>query len=225
LGVIGYLIAGVVAAYLVGSVPFAYLAGRVLRGVDVRAIGSGNVGGTNVMRVAGKGWGALVIALDLGKGLAGAGLIGGLFYRDGMPVSAELFRVICGAMAVVGHNWPAWLGFRGGKGVATSVGVFFAVTPIPAACALGTWCVVLAVSRIVSISSMVAALSLTGWNLLFRRPVEYTVAGAALAVLIVVQHRSNIRRLLSGSESKMLGPRLTSGPESRSSDPESSSAE
>jgi glycerol-3-phosphate acyltransferase PlsY len=211
--VIEYLIAGVVASYLVGSVPFALFAGLLLRGVDVRTIGSGNVGGTNVMRVAGKGWGALVIALDLGKGLAGAGLIGGLLYRDAMPVSPELFRVICGAMAVVGHNWPVWLGFRGGKGVATSVGVFFAVTPIPAACALGTWFVVLWLSRIVSISSMIAALSLTGWNLLFGRPVEYTIAGAALALLIVVQHRSNIRRLLRGSEHKLFARKPGSGPE------------
>jgi len=198
--VIGYLVGGIVAAYLVGSLPFAYVAGLWLRGVDVRTVGSGNVGGTNVMRVAGKAWGALVIALDLGKGVCAAGLIGGVFYRDGMPVSAELFRVICGAAAVLGHNWPVWLGFHGGKGVATSVGVFFAVTPIPAACALGTWFVMVGLTRIVSISSMVASLSLTGWNVLFGRPIEYTIAGAVLAVLIVVRHRSNIKRLLKGAE-------------------------
>ncbi len=209
-----YLTAGVVAAYLVGSVPFGYVAGRMLRGVDIRAIGSGNVGGTNVMRAAGKGWGAAVIALDLGKGLVAAGLVGGLLYREGMPVSGEFFRVICGAMAVAGHNWPVWLGFHGGKGVATSVGVFFAVTPIPAACALGVWFVMLAITRLVSISSMVAALSLTGWNLLFRRPVEYTIAGAALAVLIVVMHRANIGRLLRGAELRPFGQNDSTGQES-----------
>jgi glycerol-3-phosphate acyltransferase PlsY len=90
--VIGYLIGGGVAAYLVGSVPFAYIVGRLVRGVDVRRIGSGNVGGTNVMRAAGRAWGALVIALDLGKGACAAGLIGGLFYREGTALSAEVFR-------------------------------------------------------------------------------------------------------------------------------------
>jgi glycerol-3-phosphate acyltransferase PlsY len=202
---IGLFIVGIVAAYLVGSVPVAYIAGRVLRRVDIRTIGSGNVGGTNVMRLAGKGWGALVIALDLGKGLAGAGLVPWLLYREGMPVGLATFGVICGVMAVAGHNWPVWLGFRGGKGVATSVGVFFALTPLPAACALGVWFVVLGLTRIVSISSMVAALSLTGWNLLFRSRLEYTILGVALAVLIVVMHRSNIGRLLRGTEPKTLG--------------------
>jgi len=202
---IGLLIAGVLGAYLVGSVPFAYLAGRLLRGVDVRTVGSGNVGGTNVGRVAGKGWAAVVVALDIGKGLVAAGVIAALLYRDGMPVSAEVFGIACGAAAVAGHNWPVWLGFRGGKGVATSVGVFFALTPVSAACALGVWFVMAGLTRIVSISSMVAAVSLTGWNLLFGRPLAYTIACAVLAVLIVVMHRSNIRRLLTGSEPKTFG--------------------
>ena len=200
---IGYLIGGIVAAYVVGSVPFAYVAVKVLKGTDIRTLGSGNVGGTNVARAAGKAWGAAVIALDIAKGFVAAGPVAGLFFRQAMPVSAEVFGVICGAAAVAGHNWPVWLGFRGGKGVATSVGVFFALTPIPAACALGTWGVVLALTRIVSISSMVAALSLTGWNVLFKQPVAYIVAGAVLAVLIVVMHRANIRRLLRGTELKL----------------------
>ena len=200
---IGYLIGGIVAAYVAGSVPFAYVAVKLLRGTDIRTLGSGNVGGTNVARAAGKAWGAVVIALDIAKGLAAAGPIAGVFFREAMPVSPEVFRVICGAAAIAGHNWPVWLGFRGGKGVATSVGVFFALTPIPAACALGTWGVLLALTRIVSISSMIAALSLTGWNVLFHRPVAYTIAGAVLAVLIVVMHRANIRRLLSRTELKM----------------------
>lgn len=201
--VIGYLAAGVVASYLLGSVPFAYVMGKLLVGVDVRKIGSGNVGGTNLMRAAGKAWGALVIALDLGKGVCAAGLIAWLLYRDGMPVGREWFGVICGAMAVVGHNWPVWLRFHGGKGVATSVGVFFALTPLAGACALGVWFVVLAATRIVSISSMIASLSLTGWNLLFRSAWAYTIAGVVLALLIVVMHRSNIRRLLAGTEAKL----------------------
>ncbi len=212
---IALFIIGIIASYLVGSVPFAFMAGKVLRGIDIRTVGSGNVGGTNVSRVAGKAWGAAVIALDLGKGLAAAGLIGGLLFRDAMPVGPELFRILCGAAAIAGHNWPLWLGFRGGKGVATSVGVFFALTPVPAACALATWFVVLGLTRIVSISSMVAALSLTGWNLLFRRPMEYTIAGAVLAVLIVVMHRSNIRRLLSRSEPRSLGRPGPGGPEAQ----------
>jgi len=200
---IAYLAAGIVASYLVGSVPFAYVFGRLLRGVDVRRVGSGNVGGTNLMRAAGKRWGALVIALDLGKGACGAGLIAWLFYRNGMPVGYEVFGVICGAMAVVGHNWPVWLRFHGGKGVAASVGVFFALTPLAAACALGVWFVVLALTRIVSISSMVASLSLTGWNLLFGSARAYMIAGLVLALLIVVMHRSNLVRLLRGTELKV----------------------
>ncbi len=198
------------AAYAVGAIPFAFLLAR-LRGVDIRKVGSGNVGATNVFRSVSKPLGLLTFLFDALKGFAAA--YGAPRVADvlGAPPPAAL-GLAAGAAAVVGHTWPVWLRFRGGKGVATGAGVLLAVSPGSVALALVAWMLIFGASRYVSLASIGAALvaAAAGWG--FHRGERLRpIALTALAILVVVRHRSNIRRLLAGDESK-LAPRRRPSP-------------
>ncbi|BAS27072.1 glycerol-3-phosphate 1-O-acyltransferase PlsY [Limnochorda pilosa] len=196
----GLLWAGLlVGSYLVGSIPFALIMGKVLRGVDVRHGGSGNVGSTNLLRLAGWLPAALAFSLDLLKGtlpaLAGAWLAG--------PVGG----LMAGLAAVAGHNWSVYLRGRGGKGVATSLGVLLAVAPVAALVAVALFLLVVVLTRYVSLGSITASLSVpvalwllgAGW---------YEVGlGGLLTALLVLRHRPNIARLLAGTENRFRSPR------------------
>jgi glycerol-3-phosphate acyltransferase PlsY len=205
---------GLLAAYLLGSVPFGYLVGR-LRGVDVRATGSGNIGATNVARACGRPWGVAVFILDAAKGYAAAGPLAWLVLNLMVGAPEEsLLRSALGplyALAVcAGHNWTVFLNFRGGRGVATAAGALVALAPIPAVAGLAVWAVLAAVFRYVSLASMVAAVATAGLcaglaacngKLAETWPVWGLTA--VLAALIVVRHRANIGRLLKGQEPKI----------------------
>jgi glycerol-3-phosphate acyltransferase PlsY len=190
------------AAYLVGSIPFSYLVAR-RRGVDVRAVGSGNVGATNVMRSVGRGAGLLAFALDFLKGLAGAQL--GRMIEPQGPLPA-----VCAVMAVLGHMYPVWLRFQGGKGVATGAGAFLPLAPIATAVALVVFAATLALTRYVSLGSMVGAVTLAATAALTGAPRPVWIAAAVMAALIVWKHRANIRRVAAGTESR-LGRRVPAG--------------
>lgn len=217
----------ILAAYLAGSVPFGLILAR-LRGVDIRAHGSGNIGATNVGRVLGRKWGALCFALDLLKGLLptlAAGWTLGLVRFDGAgptatSVSAGALLVWLGAMSatVVGHMFPVWLKFRGGKGVATGFGALLGVWPVLTAAALGAllvWLVCVKLTRMVGISSVLAALSLPVLVLaqppiaaalgMGEHPPVWPFAAVAcvLAAVVVVKHRSNIARTFAGTEHRV----------------------
>lgn len=197
-------------AYLVGALPFGYLVGR-LRGVNLFAVGSGNIGATNAGRVLGAKYGALVFLLDFLKGavpvaaavpLANA-LESGAATAFGSP---DVVRVGAAALAFLGHLFPVYLGFRGGKGVATGAGTVFVLVPLAAVLAIAVWAVVLFASRLVSLASLAAAAVLVVAHLLATRgpfaeaalPVTlYLLAGAAM---VFVKHRANAKRLLAGSE-------------------------
>jgi glycerol-3-phosphate acyltransferase PlsY len=185
----------VLAAYLVGSIPFSYLVAR-RRGVDVRASGSGNVGATNVMRTVGRGAGLVAFLLDFAKGLA-ASVLGRLVSPDG-PLPA-----LCAAAAVLGHMYPVWLRFRGGKGVATGAGAFLPLAPVPTAAALATFAVVLAAARYVSLASIAATLVLALVAFLLGAPAAVAQSAAGVALLIVWRHRANLRRIARGTESRL----------------------
>lgn len=192
------------AAYAVGSIPFAFLIAR-LRGVDIRKVGSGNVGATNVFRSVSKPLGLLTFLLDTVKGFVPAYGLPLAAQAAGLPAPAWL-GLAGGAAAIAGHTWPVWLRFRGGKGVATGAGVLLAVSPWSVALALAVWLLVFALSRYVSLASIAAALvaAAAGWG--FHRGERLRpVALTALAALIVVRHRSNIRRLISGDEARLSG--------------------
>jgi glycerol-3-phosphate acyltransferase PlsY len=184
----------VLLGYFAGSVPFAFLLAR-RAGVDVRVAGSGNVGAANVLRTAGPWRGILVMALDVGKGAA-AVLVANA--TSGAAVAA-----LTGAAAIVGHIYPVWLRFHGGKGVAVAAGVFTVLAPAATAMAAALFLVTVWLTRYVSLGSVAATLALppAAWLAGAPRAVVFVAAGAG--ALIVFRHRANLRRLLSGTERRM----------------------
>ena len=197
------IIAGI--AYLLGSIPFGLLVCRWVAGVDLRVVGSGNIGATNATRVVGKTWGAVVLLLDALKGLLPTLLLPRLF-----PTPTDLvehYSVLAGACAIVGHSFPIWLGFRGGKGVATSLGVAVVLAPWGTLVAFGLFAIVFAATRIVSAASLTAAIGFAVFQWFRLQPDPWsserwslTLFCLAVPLLIVVRHRSNIVRLLRGEE-------------------------
>jgi len=195
-----------VLSYLLGSLPFGLFAG-LLRGVDLRKHGSGNVGATNVVRVLGKPLGFAVFALDFLKGLVPALFFPALAIDAGSPWSRDALALCFGALAVVGHVFPVWLKFKGGKGVATSAGLCFGVAWSATLVSFAIWFLVLKGSRYVSLASLASAIAfpfvfvaIEGTGAAFGPRRIVTVALAVLALTIVYTHRSNIGRLLRGEE-------------------------
>lgn len=185
-------------AYLLGSIPFGYLIVRWQRGIDIRQTGSRSTGATNVMRNLGIPGFIATFVLDCGKGLAAVMLASRLTGNDARWVAAAAVS------AVAGHVFPVWLGFRGGKGVATGVGVFAALAPIPMALVLVFFAMLVAIWRFISLGSIVATASFPVLVYLVNKPPTPIVIGAAgAAALIIVSHRANIRRLLTGTEKKL----------------------
>ncbi len=189
-------IALVVFAYFLGSLPTAYLLVRLMTGKDVRTSGSGNVGATNALRTAGWKVGAVVTVIDLLKGAIPVWLMYRFNPESGWVAAAML-------AAVLGHCYPVWLKFKGGKGVATCFGAFLVIAPLSALAALGLWIVVLVISRWVALASMVASASFPLILKLIDRPDMVTlVSVSAAAVIIILRHSSNIRGILTGTEVK-----------------------
>lgn len=201
---IGWLLSAL-AGYLLGSVNSSIIVGKVLHGKDVREIGSGNAGATNTLRVFGKKAAILVLAGDILKGIL-ACLAGALIDRLLAGQAADNLRTgmyIAGLTVVVGHNWPLYFGFRGGKGVLTSAAVLMMFAPLPAVCCLAVFAVSVFIWKTVSLGSILAALSFPVFALLFREPVQLIVVGSLMAILILARHHGNIRRLLAGTETKI----------------------
>jgi len=193
----------ILAAYLLGSIPFGYLIVKERTGVDVRSVGSGNIGATNVLRVAGKLPAVGVLLMDMAKGLLPV-LFGRIIGAPPEVVAAVAFA------AVLGHVFPILLGFRGGKGVATAVGAFLALAPIATATSIAVFVVVVVWKRYVSLGSVVAVASFPLWAYIYGRigwmtmpRVWVCVAGAATAVIVFVRHRGNLRRIGGGTESRI----------------------
>ncbi len=183
-----------VIAYLLGSLPFALLAGR-LNGVDLRTAGSGNLGATNVFRVLGRSWGIAVMVLDIAKG-AVAVLIAEALVPSPWPLAA-------GALAILGHVFPVWTGFTGGKGVATGAGALIGLTPAAAGVMVAIWVVLVLVTRYVSVASIVAALAAAPLAWAFGAPWSYVAFVAVAALFVIWKHRENIRRLGTGTENRI----------------------
>lgn len=183
------LLPAILIGYAVGSLPIGYLVAQHARGVDLRRVGSGNVGAANVYRTSGLPMAIAVMLADAGKG-AGAVFLGG----------AGVGGVVAGVAAVVGHIYPVWLGFRGGKGVATASGVFSVLSPVPAAIAAAAFAVTVGQTRFVSLGSIVATMLLPviEWLTPGRRAVD--VGATIVAVLILFRHRSNMARLWTRTE-------------------------
>lgn len=199
-----FLVWMVPAAYLLGSVPTAVWTGRIFHGIDVREHGSGNAGATNVMRVLGVRTGVPVLLIDMLKGWMAVSL---LKLQTMIGAGEEIYMllsVLLGILAVTGHIFPVFAGFRGGKGVATISGVCFALHPAATAAALGVFILVLLLSQYVSLGSMSAGVSFPVWVIVvFQSPhISLWVFSLVAAVLLVLTHRKNIRRLMSRQENR-----------------------
>jgi glycerol-3-phosphate acyltransferase PlsY len=195
----------VVLAYLLGSIPTGYLLVKLFRHEDIRSVGSGNIGATNVLRSGGRGLGAATFALDVIKGAAAVALGAWMasILQPALPFRDA--EAIAAVSAVLGHMFPVWLHFRGGKGVATGFGVFLVAAPLAALAAIGVFAIVLILSRYVSLASILGAASFPvfAWFLVHGdKPAPYVAAQIFVASLIILKHHQNIRRLATGTESR-----------------------
>ena len=200
-------ILGGVDAYLLGSIPFGFLIART-QGVDIRQVGSGNIGATNVFRCVSKPLGIFTFVLDVAKGYAGCLLVPMMVahFMGPTPGDPLMLQLLCGLLTIVGHNWPIFLGFKGGKGIATSAGLLLALAPMGCLIALNIWVITLLATRFVSIASMLAAIGLgvVAWPLYAGpRPWWFAVALDLLALVAIWRHRGNIQRLIKGTESRI----------------------
>ena len=194
----------VLLGYLVGSIPSGFLAGRWCKGIDLRKIGSGSTGATNVLRSVGKGPALMVFLVDVGKGAAAVLLARSLSEGlVGMELMRNWLEVLAGLAALAGHIWPVWLGFKGGKAVATGFGMFLGLAwPVGLAC-FGLFMAVISIFRIVSLSSVVAAIGLPLLMLLSGGSSAYVVVSLVASLMVLWRHRSNIERLIAGTEPKI----------------------
>ena len=207
---IGLLLFIVVVSYLLGSFPTGFLVARA-RGIDIRQHGSGNIGATNVFRTLGRKWGTLVFAGDVLKGVAAVRLaiLLAQYAGEATPQVAGMVAAIC---CVVGHCFPCWLRFKGGKGIATSAGVLIGLVPLETLVILLTWLLVFYTTRYVSLASIAASIMLPVAVLVILTPHVATGSPVfyftlAMAILVVARHRANIRRLLAGEESRFVKAR------------------
>jgi glycerol-3-phosphate acyltransferase PlsY len=196
----------IAVAYLLGSIPVGYVLVRLFRHQDIRSVGSGNIGATNVLRSGGTGLGAATFILDALKGASAVyvgGLIGVLLAPDSQLRNMQALAALS---AVLGHIFPVWLRFKGGKGVATGFGVFLVAAPTSALAAIAVFSLVLLVTRYVSLASILGAASFPFFAWILARgdrPHFYTAVQFAVSLLIIAKHRQNIRRLLAGTESRL----------------------
>jgi acyl phosphate:glycerol-3-phosphate acyltransferase len=200
-----------VVSYLIGSIPTGFLWARA-RGIDIRTVGSGNIGATNVMRTLGKGPGIAVLLIDAAKGFVPVWLAPTFFafFQLGGDENSynhfiAIIHIVCCASVIAGHNWTCWLHFKGGKGIATSAGALLAFLPGPLLCALGVWGIVFGISRYVSVASIAAAIAMPIATWLIEKDSTLITFTAILGAVAIYKHKSNIQRLLAGTESRVGG--------------------
>jgi acyl phosphate:glycerol-3-phosphate acyltransferase len=195
----------IIAAYLIGSIPTSVWISKYFFGIDIRDYGSGNAGATNTFRTLGKKWGTIVMVGDVLKGVAATSLYILLPYYMHNEWQRTNFMIGLGLSAVVGHIFPIWADFRGGKGVATLFGMVIAIQPLVAACCVGVFLLVLYLTRFVSLSSIFASIAFAVFILYIFNEEEplYRIFAITVALLVVLTHQKNIGRLLRGEESKV----------------------
>ena len=188
-------------SYLLGSLPFGYIVGKLFKKIDIREFGSGNIGATNAFRILGPSLASLVVMGDIGKGILS------IYLLKYLNIDSSLILTIAGLAVICGHDWSLFLGFKGGKGIATTFGVVFALNPIISILAVMVWGVVLIISRYASLSSICAIISIFVFTILFKQPYEYIGFSAIIIILGIFNHKENIKRLKSKKERK-IGERL-----------------
>ncbi len=204
-----WIVLGIIISYLLGSIPTAYIFGRVLKGIDIRKFGSGNVGATNAMRVLGKGPGILVLLFDALKGFVAVFFFGEILSLKVGFISGELIMIFLGLACISGHNWTIFLGFKGGKGMATTLGVLIGLAvqisglKIVLGLAILIWLVVFIIIRIVSVASLISALALPVLMLAFGQSNALIALSFLLSALVILRHKTNIQRIFSGREPRI----------------------
>lgn len=204
-----WITSGIIISYLVGSIPTAYIFGRLLKGVDIRDFGSGNVGATNALRVLGRVPAVIVLLLDALKGFAAVIFIGDILTPGINGLSAEALRIILGLSCICGHNWTVFLRFKGGKGVATTLGVLAGLSlkisglKFILGITIFSWLVVFFISRIVSLASCCVAVCFPVYVFLFRQSPALKITSVILACFILLRHKSNLKKILQGKEKKL----------------------
>ncbi len=200
------LLLSLVISYIVGSIPTAYIFGKLLKGIDIREHGSGNVGATNVFRVIGKVPGIIVLIIDFLKGFLAVTIIPLVLELSypGVFRGAIYFITLIGGAVIAGHIWTIFLKFKGGKGVATTAGVMIALAPLVFLSCLIIWAVIFFIWRYVSLASIVASCALPIMALVFGRSLSFIIFCCILCAVGVYGHRSNIKRLIQGTEKKLI---------------------
>jgi glycerol-3-phosphate acyltransferase PlsY len=190
------------AAYLLGSIPVGFLAAKA-RGIDIRVVGSGNIGATNAMRALGKPAGIFVLLLDVAKGFVAVVFLPILIYKI-YPTQAIYLGIVAGIFAVLGHNYTCWLKFKGGKGIATTAGVYLALAPWAVLVALGVFVFAVLLTRYVSAGSIsaAAALPITVW-IMTPNKLFLCIVTTALGAMAIYKHKSNFQRLMAGTENRL----------------------
>lgn len=197
------IIIALFAAYILGSVPTSYIMGKLIKGIDIRDFGSGNAGATNALRILGTKVGVFTLIIDIGKGFLAVNIARFVIHEP-----TDLIIILTGLFAIIGHIFTIFLKFKGGKGVATSAGVFIALVPIPVALALVVFVVTVWLSRFVSLGSISAALTLFVAELVINilnsfAELEILIFTFIITLFIIIRHKANIQRLINGNENKI----------------------
>ena len=190
-------------AYILGSIPTSYIMGKLIKGIDIRDFGSGNVGATNALRILGTKVGVFTLIIDIGKGFLAVNIA-----RMIISEPTDLILILTGLFAIIGHIFTIFLKFKGGKGVATSAGVFIALVPVPVALAFFVFVFTVWLSKFVSLGSILAALTLFVSELIINiwisfAELEFLIFTFIIALFIIIRHKANIQRLIDGNENKI----------------------
>lgn len=199
----------IISAYLIGSIPTAYWIGKLFFNIDIREHGSKNMGASNTFRVLGSVWGIIVLVIDMGKGIAAVQLAHAVHPSDWLSGELIFWKLIFGLVAVLGHIFPVFAGFRGGKGVATLFGVVLAIQPWTALISIGAFVVVVFLTKYISLGSIIAVIVFAAcvWFAVKETNIYMRWFSVVAALLVIGMHRSNIKRLIAGTENKFKGLR------------------
>jgi len=204
-----WILIGIITSYFLGSIPTAYIFGRLVKGIDIRNFGSGNVGATNALRVLGRGPGVAVLILDILKGFLAVVILGNLFIVKAMLLPEETLRLILGLSSICGHNWTVFLNFKGGKGIATTLGVLLGLSTKIAglklilALLILTWFLIFFVSRIVSVASVLTGIALPVFMVVFKQSHVLVSSGVLLCIFVILRHKNNLERVFAGKEPRL----------------------
>ncbi|MDP3791057.1 MAG: glycerol-3-phosphate 1-O-acyltransferase PlsY [Candidatus Omnitrophota bacterium] len=197
-------LAAILSAYLIGSMPTGFLMTKIFKGVDIRGVGSKNVGATNVYRTAGKLPGFLTLFIDIAKGILVVTVVAQFYYVLLQDLDYIFFRTLLGLIAIFGHIWSVFLKFKGGKGVATTIGVTGIIAPIPLLLSLVVWLAVFIPTKYVSLGSILFGISLPIFSALLNEPFYVSIFCVIICLINTYKHRENIARLLKGAENKTI---------------------